>query len=153
MGDMAMTGDPDRDFLRMMSDHHTGLKAMARDAMAKTDIGSVAADAKKMDAKQDAEIKGMTGMLAASFKDQYGPKVMPDNQRMVDELKPLSGPAYAKKFLENVIAHHRQALTMVDHYLSRGKMADVRAMAEKMKADQMKEIADLEKKLAALSSR
>jgi len=30
MGGMAMTGDADRDFLRMMSDHHKGMILMAR---------------------------------------------------------------------------------------------------------------------------
>lgn len=151
MADMAnMTGDPDRDFLRMMSDHHMGLTAMAHVARQRTDIGSVAADAEKMDVKQDAEGKKMTGMLADRFKDPYTPKVAPEHQRLTDELTPLTGAAFSRKFVENVIAHHRQALTMVNEYLPKAKVDDVRAMAEKMKADQTREIAELEKKLSAL---
>lgn len=154
MSDMAnMTGDADRDFLRMMSDHHMGLSAMARGAKERTDIGSVAADARKMDAMQDAETKRMTGMLADRFQDQYAPKVAPEHQRMADELTPLTGPAYARKFVENVIAHHRQALAMVEEYLPKAKLDDVRQMAEKMRTDQTREISELEKKLSALPSR
>lgn len=150
MSGMAnMTGDPDRDFLRMMSDHHKGLIAMVHPTMEKKENLAVKADASKMDKKQDAELETMITMLEQQYKDSYTPSVMPENQRMADELKGKSGPDYSRTFLRNVIAHHEEAVRMIDDYLPRAKNPQVKAMAEKMKSDQTKEIAELQRKLAA----
>lgn len=151
MAGMAnMTGDPDRDFLRMMSDHHKGLILMTHDAMERKDAPRVAPDAKTMDTKQDAELKKMQGMLQQRYSDRYEAKVMPESQKMADGLKPLAGKEYEKSFLRNVVMHHQQALKMVDAYLPTAKVPELKAMAEKMKADQTKEIAELERKMATL---
>lgn len=151
MGGMAnMTGDPDRDFLRMMSDHHKGLIHMAHEAMERKDAPRVAADAKKMDAKQDAELEKMQGMLQQRYSDRYEAKVMPDNQKMADDLKPLAGKEYEKTFLHHVVMHHQQAIKMIDSYLPTAKVPELKAMAEKMKAEQTAEIAQLERKMATL---
>lgn len=150
MSGMAnMTGDPDRDFLRMMSDHHKGLIAMVHPTMEKKENLAVKADATKMDKKQDAELETMITMLEQQYKDSYTPSVMPENQRMADELKGKSGADYSRTFLRNVIAHHEQAVKMIDDYLPKAKSTQVRSMAEKMKSDQTKEIAELQRKLAA----
>ena len=151
MSGMAnMTGDPDRDFLRMMSDHHKGLIAMVHPTIDKKENLAVKSDATKMDKKQDAELEKMIAMLDQQYKDSYTPSVTPDNQRMVDELNRKSGADYSRTFLKNVIAHHQQAIKMVDDYLPTAKNAQVKSMAEKMKADQTKEIAELQKKLNAM---
>ena len=151
MSGMAnMTGDPDRDFLRMMSDHHKGLIAMVHPTLDKKENLAVKSDARKMDKAQDAELDKMITMLDQKYKDAYTPSVMPDNQRMVDELSGKSGAAYSRTFLTNVIAHHQQAIKMVDDYLPKAKNPQVKAMAEKMKSDQTKEIAALQKKLSVM---
>ena len=151
MSGMAnMTGDPDRDFLRMMSDHHKGLIAMVHPTLDKKESLAVKGDASKMDKKQDAEVEKMVTMLDQRYKDAYTPKVMPDNQRMVDELKGKSGAEYSRTFLKNVIAHHQQAVKMIDDYLPNAKNPQVKSMAEKMKSDQTKEIAEFQKKLSAM---
>lgn len=146
----GMTGDADRDFLRMMSDHHKGMMLMASQTIARNDAPRVAADARKMDTKQSAEIKQMTGMLQQRYSDQYEPKVMPNNQKMADELKALAGKEYEKTFLHHVVMHHQQAIKMVDAYLPTAKVGEIKTMAEKMKADQAKEITELERKMATL---
>ncbi len=151
MSGMAhMTGDPDRDFLRMMSDHHKGLTAMAHPTLDKKENLAVKGDASKMDKKQDAELEKMITILDQQYKDTYTPSVMPDNQRMVDELKGKSGADYSRTFLKNVIAHHEQAIKMIDDYLPKAKNPQVKRMAEKMKSDQSKEIAELRRKLSAM---
>ncbi|HVS60943.1 MAG TPA: DUF305 domain-containing protein [Gemmatimonadaceae bacterium] len=151
MSGMAnMTGDPDRDFLRMMSDHHKGLIAMVHPTLDKKENLAVKGDASKMDKKQDAEIEKMITMLDQQYKDAYTPSVMPDNQRMVDELNGKSGADYSRTFLKNVIAHHQQAVKMIDDYLPKAKNPQVKSMAEKMKSDQTKEIAELQKKLSVM---
>jgi len=145
-----MTGDPDRDFLRMMSDHHKGLIAMVHPTLDSKEKLSIKGDAAKMDKKQDAELDKMITMLDQQYKDAYTPSVMPDNQRMVDGLAGKSGVDYSRTFLQNVITHHKQAIKMVDEYLPKARNPQVKAMAEKMKSDQGKEIADFQKKLGAM---
>ncbi len=145
----SMTGNPDRDFLRMMSDHHKGLIALAHETMDRKGAApGVREDARKMDKKQDAELEKIVTTLDKQYKDDYTPKVTPDNQRMVDELKTKSGKEYSRTFLANVIKHHQQAIKMVDDYLPTAKNAEVKSMATKMKSDQTQEIARLKKELA-----
>ena len=150
MNDMqGMSGDADHDFLRMMSDHHHGLIAMAHPTIESKENLSVKPDAREMDKKQDAELKKMATMLDKQYKDAYTPKVMPDNQRMADELKTKSGNEYSRTFLANVIKHHEQAIKMIDDYLPKAKNAEVKSMAAKMKSNQTREIAKLKKELAS----
>lgn len=149
MAGMAMTGDPDRDFLRMMSDHHKGLIAMAHMTKEQTPAPASATDATKLDTKQDAELDRMQTMLEKDFKDTYSPKVRPDNQAMIDQLRGKTGADYDRTFYQNVVEHHQQAIRMIDGYLPKARNAVLKQMAEKMKADQTKEIAEFTKKAAA----
>ena len=149
-GMSGMTGDADHDFLRMMSDHHKGMIAMAHMTKERSDAGSAKAVAKKIDAAQDKELDRMTTMLEKDFKDPYAPKVMPENKAMEDKMKEMKGTAYERAFYENTIAHHQAAIKMVDDYLPKGKSAAIKQMAEKIKADQTKEIAEYQATLAQL---
>ncbi|WP_310572047.1 DUF305 domain-containing protein [Gemmatimonas sp.] len=141
------TGDPDRDFLRMMSEHHKGMIAMAHLTIEqKKGSAATQADAEMLDTKQDAELDSMVTTLERQFKDAYDPMIMPDNQKMVDELKPLTGAAYDRMFYHHVVQHHQQATTMIDHHLPMLKDAKVKAMAQRMKRDQTREIAEFQPK-------
>lgn len=148
MGDMSgmdHTSNPDQQFLRMMSDHHLGILLMAHDAEKKG--RAVKAEAQKIDTAQDAELNKMVAMLETDFNDKYAPKVMPENQAMSDALKQKTGEAYDTTFRQNVIQHHQQALQMVDRFLPKLTRPDLKQMAEKMKADQTREIAEFKRKL------
>jgi len=153
MGDMAgmsMTGDPDRDFLRMMSDHHKGLIAMAHETLeAERGTAESQADGRKLDTKQDKELEQMAKLLEAGYKDPYEPKVMPSDQVMVDSLTKKTGKADATKFYQFIVVHHRGAIAMIDEYLPRAVRADVKDMAEAMRRDQLGEITDFERKAQA----
>ena len=152
MGGMAptggMTGDPDRDFLRMMSDHHKGMIAMAHLSIegSKKGSASVQADAARLDKSQDAEVKTMVALLEKQYKDAYDPKIMPDNEAMVDRLKSQSGAAYDRAFYQNVVLHHQQALKLIDQSLPKMKDSQIRAMAERMRREQAREISDFQQK-------
>lgn len=147
-----MTGNPDQDFLRMMSDHHKGLIQMAHMTKDRKEGGTVVADATKLDTKQDQELDHMVSMLEKDFKDAYAPKVMPEHQAMADSLKAKSGKEYDRTFYQNVIKHHQEAIKMVDDYLPKSKNTMLRQMAEKMKADQTKEIAEFQQKVSRLGA-
>ena len=148
-GMSAMSGNADQDFLRMMSDHHKGLIEMAHGVKDHKSSG-VTDVATKLDTKQDKELDQMVTTLERDFKDQYSPKVMPDNQRMNDELKAKTGADFDRTFLQNTIMHHQQAIKMVDEYLPKSKNAAVKQMAEKMKSDQTREITELQQRVAKI---
>jgi hypothetical protein len=145
VGKEGGVSSPDQQFLRMMSDHHTGLIIMAHDAERKG--VSVKSEADKIDQQQDAEWDRMVSMLSTDFKDDYTPKVTPEDQAMADSLKKLSGAAYDRAFRENTINHHQQGIQMMDRFLPQLTRADVKQMVEKMKADQTREIAKLKREL------
>ncbi len=148
MAGMAMTGNPDRDFLRMMSDHHKGLIALAHETMdRKGAAASVREDASKMDKKQDAELDTMTTMLEQTFKDAYAPKVMPENKTMNDSTLAKTGPAFDRAFRETVIMHHQEGIKMMDEYLPKLTDPKVKSMAQRMRNDQTREIAELQAKV------
>lgn len=145
-----MTGNADQDFLRMMSDHHKGMIEMAHEV--KDHKSSTVIDiATKLDTKQDKELDQIVTMLERDFKDQYSPKVMPDNKQMADELTTKTGADFDKAFLEHTIMHHQQAIKMVDAYLPKAKNATVKQMAEKIKADQTREISELQQRVTRIS--
>lgn len=154
MGNMAnmpdMTGNPDQDFLRMMSNHHKGLILIAHMTKDRKDEGTAASDALRLDTKQDKELDQMVSMLEKDFKDPYAPKVMPQHQAMADALKTKSGKDYERTFYEDIIKHHEQAIVMINGYLPKAKNPTIKQMAEKMKADQSREIADFRKKVSQL---
>lgn len=144
----SMSGNPDQNFLRMMSDHHTGMIAMAHPTKnGKGSTDAVRDDAKKIDAAQDAEIETMLGMLKKDFKDPYKPMIRRHSQMMTDSLLKQTGSNYDHMFYMNTIMHHREALAMIDQFLPKLTRPDLKAMAQKMKVDQTREIAEFERKL------
>lgn len=147
MEGMAMTGDANRDFLRMMSDHHKGLLALAHETM-EEGRGSAESrrDAGTMNAQQDEELQQMVTMLDKEYKDSYAPKVSTAHRAMLDTLLTKSGNGYASTFYRMVIRHHREALALIDTYLPTATRPDLKAMAEQMKRDQAREIAEFTRK-------
>jgi uncharacterized protein (DUF305 family) len=77
---------------------------------------------------------------------------MPEHQAMSDQLKGKSGKEYERAFYQDIIKHHQEAITMIDGYLPKAKNPMIKQMAEKMKAEQTKEIAAFQKKLASLGA-
>lgn len=145
----SMTGNPDHDFLRMMSDHHKGLILIVHETVENKEKLGVKPLASRMDKEQDAEMDKMMTMLEKDYKDSYAPKVTPEHQTMADELKSKTGSEYDRAFLTNVINHHEEAIKMIDDYLPKAKQPMLKQMAEKMKATQTREIGEMRAKLAA----
>lgn len=91
----------------------------------------------------------MVGMLKTSYGETIEPMVMPSNKAMNDSLQQKSGTEYDRDMYRRVIMHHREALQMIDRFMPRLQNAAVRSMAEKMRADQEREIAEFERKQQA----
>lgn len=139
--------DADQEFLRMMTDHHEGMIQMGNAAMTKGSTAAVQGDAHMMHTKQMDEQKKMMAMVQASYGESVMPMLMASNKSMMQNLEAKTGGQYDRAFYENVIAHHREAVKMVDDMMPKLANAEVKAMAQQMKADQLKEIAALEKKI------
>ncbi|MEX2154212.1 MAG: DUF305 domain-containing protein [Gemmatimonadaceae bacterium] len=141
--DMA---NSDRDFLRMMSDHHEGLIRMASAAMTKASKPATQGDAHNLHTKQAAERDTMVAMLRTAYGDSYTPKVMPKNRAQNDSLQALSGANYDRTFYRIMIDHHREGVAMIDSTMPHLTKDDVKRKADRMKADQQKEITDFQRK-------
>lgn len=139
--------DADQEFLRMMVDHHQGMLVMADTALRKAAAQDVKADATKMRDKQRAEQQKMQDMLKSQYSEDKMPMVTPGNASMITMLAGASGPAFDRQFREHVIMHHEEGIKMVDQFSSRLTKPEVKQMAAKIKADQVKEIAELRKDL------
>jgi uncharacterized protein (DUF305 family) len=142
--------DADQEFLRMMVDHHEGLTEMLDPALQKASSQTAKADAKKVHDKQHQEQEQMLGMLKTSYDETKMPMVMPSNQPMVDDLKNSpSNAAYDKKMYGHIVMHHQEGIKMIDQFLPRLTKPELKQMAEKMRADQQKEIQEFQRKAAA----
>lgn len=149
-GVATLTGNPDRDFLRAMSDHHKGLIRMAHETIeGQKGSAAVKAEASTLDKKQDAELDRMVTMLERQFKDPYAPTIRPDNKAMDDTLQRQTGTAYDSTFRAMVVKHHQQGIRMIDAFLPKLTRADFKQMAQQSKADQQREIQELEQQMTA----
>lgn len=146
---------PDQRFLRNMSNHHQGLIQMAHYVMEDRKSPGVLADAQKLDRAQDAELDTMRTMLQTRFREQYTPTVLPQNQAMFDSLRavPGTGVPFDTTFLHLIIAHHREAVRMVNQALPTLTDARLRTMAERMRRDQTREIAQFERQKRTMAHR
>ena len=142
--------DADHEFLRMMADHHEGLVAMGMDAMNRAQDDSVKSAAHKMHEKQAMERDSIVAMIQQMYNEQHRPTPMPKNQAQIDSLQQMSGEGVDRYFLQTIIAHHQEAIQMIDQHLPSFTKPQVRQMAEKMRADQQKEIQELQGKLSSL---
>ena len=136
----------DDEFLRMMSDHHEGMIQMANAAMTKASNATVQGDAHRLHTKQAEDQKKMVGMAESMYADKVTPMVMPSNKAMMDALQAKTGAEYDRAFYANVIAHHQEGIKMIDDMLPKLAKPDVKQMAERMKSEQQKEIAEFRTK-------
>lgn len=154
---MAMSGDVDSDFASMMTMHHQmGIQMMDVELRygASADLKAMAT---KMKADQQAEIQQMAPHIKAAGHDMANMPGM-DTQGASGTLHqimtasqnqsmPMSGKV-DKDFAMMMTMHHQTAIKMIDALLQNGKDAELKAMAEKMKAKQQDEI----KKLAPFAA-
>jgi len=138
--------DADHEFLRNMIDHHEGFIQMAMAAMTKASKPETQGDAHNGHTKQADEQTKMIVDVQSMYGETVTPMMMPMHKAMNDSLQAMSGAEYDRAFYRNVIAHHRDGIKMTDALLPRLAKPEVKRMAEKMKAEQQKEITAFERK-------
>lgn len=138
--------DSNQAFLRMMSDHHEGLIVLADSAQTRVQSADAKAKARELDEKQHREQREMLAMLRRQYQDSVTPMVMPNNRAMLDSVvRGAQGGEVDRVFYRQVIAHHREGIQMMDKMLPQ-LQGEVRSMAQRMRADQQREIQELERK-------
>lgn len=145
--DRGPAKDADHEFLRMMRDHHEGLIMMTDSATKRASSQTAKQDAAQVHGKQHDEQERMVGMIRAAYGETITPMVMPENRAQNDTLLQRQGAEYDRQFYRMVIDHHRAGIQMMDRLRPRLQRADVRQMAEKMRADQQREIQEFERKM------
>lgn len=159
MSDMSASpdaeADVDRDFLVAMVPHHQSASDMARIAVTRATNPQVKALAQRIIDAQGAEIEQMTTLAREEYgttpstemagpmsHEMMGMTMTMDMASDLAELESSSTPD--KTFLQMMIPHHASAIMMADEVIKNGSNAGVKAIAEKIRADQANEIGEMQ---------
>jgi uncharacterized protein (DUF305 family) len=154
MDDMKMTGNFDCDFASMMIIHHQGAIDMSNVQLQNGTDADIKAMAQDIIKNQQTEIDKMHVLLNDL---KINPEVEKSNKGefsndMKDMMKKMKGMSTTgnvdKDFVSMMIPHHEAAVKMAKDQVTYGKNEALKEMAQKMVADQNKEI-DLFKKWLA----
>lgn len=143
--DRPAARDSNQAFLRMMSDHHEGLIAIADSAEARAQGATTKTDARQLVEKQRREQQEMLAMLGRQYQDSIHPMMMPSNRAMLDSTVRATGATADTTFYRQVVHHHREGVAMSEPMLPH-LSGEVRQMADRMIADQRREIEEFERK-------
>ncbi|NUT38282.1 MAG: DUF305 domain-containing protein [Hamadaea sp.] len=166
----ATPGDrsPEAGFARDMSTHHAQAVAMSMIAATRATDGEVRSVAYDIALTQQNQIGIMQTWLKYwhldPTSDQKAMAWMPDgeasvkdglmpgmaSQQQMQQLEEATGKEVDRLFLRLILTHHLGGIHMVDGLLAQSDNADVRSLAENMKAGQQKELTvfqDLQKKV------
>lgn len=150
--------DADVTFVAGMKPHHEQAVEMSDLVLANNPPPEVAALAERIKAAQTPEIAELDEML-----EHFGPEhsgghggsgtAMHGGMMNEEDLQALgdaTGPDAARLFLEAMIAHHQGAIEAAEAELADGKYKPARELAERVKADQTAEIAEIEQLLTQI---
>jgi uncharacterized protein (DUF305 family) len=158
----AQANADDIAFSQLMIPHHQQAVGMADLALARASSTQIKALATQIKAAQGPEITTMSAWLTAWGQ----PSTMPTSSGMdgmdmggmtaagmmsgadLASLGTAAGPAFDRSWLRMMIAHHEGATQMAEQVLSRGRSAEVKALAQTIIAGQTAEIATMTKLLA-----
>lgn len=151
MKSMQSTGNPDNDFAAMMKTHHMGALEMAQAELSQGTNAEMKSMAQKMVDAQQKEIAELNTFLsghnAHGGGDAFHKEVMAQMNGMKMDMN-HSG-SIDKQFAEIMIPHHQGAIDMSKAYLKTGAHEEkLKTMANKIIADQQKEIGELKAWLA-----
>lgn len=171
---MKMTGDPDKDFAMMMIEHHQGAIDAAnivlksgKDSkikeMAQKTLRTQPEDQKKL--REHAQMKHDDAATAkndknhsnhaqstdaTSHSDQFSADMHTAMDQMETKMKNMKMTGKVDHdFATMMIDHHQGAIDMSDVEIEHGKNADVKSLAEKIKSDSQKDIAELKEWLSS----
>lgn len=148
---MTMTNDADHDFAMMMTMHHQGAIDMSNELLKSGDAATIREIAQRVIAAQQAEktmldqfVKSHTAEANAAGRTASQEYMMSmEKMGKAQDIRILTGDADVD-YAQLLIDHHQSALEMARTELEHGDVPQMKAMAEKMIDDQMKEIDELQ---------
>ena len=151
MHDMKMTGDFDLDFAHMMIIHHQAAIEMSEVEIAKGTDAQITTMAKNIVTAQKNEIEQLQQFItnnkipeAKTKMDEMHHQLSETMKAMMVKMNNMQMTGNTDKdFVMMMIPHHESAVTMAKDELTHGKQPGLKKMAQKMIADQTKEINEL----------
>ncbi|MHA3020067.1 DUF305 domain-containing protein [Mycobacterium sp. BMJ-28] len=144
--DAAAHNDADVMFAQMMIPHHTQAVQMSDILLAKQGVDPrVVQLATEIKAAQAPEIAQMQGWLTSWGSPAMAPMNHDSMQGMVsaqdiETLRNAPGPAAAKLYVTQMIAHHEGAITMAQDEIAKGQYGPAIALSHAIVDTQQKEI-------------
>lgn len=144
---MASTSNPDNDFAAMMKMHHMGAIEMAQVEVGQGTNAEMKAMAHKMVDDQQKEVAEfnsfLSGHKAHGGGDAFHKEVMSKMNNMNMDMSHTG--SVDQQFAQMMIPHHQGAIDMSKAYLKTGAHEEkLKTMANKIIADQQKEIGELQ---------
>lgn len=129
-------------WLRKMIAHHRGAVEMSNLVLGQNPSADVAKMARETVSKQTAEIADLEKLVAGGNPDPASAEPFrAATATMHDTMMGATGADISETYLRKMLEHHRGAVAMADIALAQGVSGPIRARAEKVRADQQKEIA------------
>ena len=152
MNEMKMTGDFDLDFANMMTMHHQAAIDMSEVEIAKGTDAQIKTMAQNIITAQKAEIEQLQQFVknykmpeAKKESGEMHNELAETMKGMMDKMNSMQMTGNTDKdFVMMMIPHHESAVTMAENELKHGKHLDLKKMAQKMIADQSKEITEFQ---------
>ena len=156
-----MTDNPDVDFLYNMIPHHKGAVVSSEEYLKYGQYDAVQGLASNIIMAQNKEIEEFTQLItelkekATKYNKKAVSKVSKDSQKaMMGMMKVMNGVKISgdidKDFLMGMMPHHQGAIDASKIILTITKDAKIKEIANRIIADQEKEIADIKTMLATL---
>jgi uncharacterized protein (DUF305 family) len=149
MQGMKMTGDFDLDFANTMIVHHQAAIDMSEVEIVKGTDEKIKTMARNIIEAQKAEIKQMQQFVRKykipKVKMQMSERLDAAMKTMKEKMNGMKMTGNADKdFVIMMIPHHESAVVMAQDELVHGKQPELKKMAQKMIADQRREINELQ---------
>jgi len=136
-------------WVRKMIEHHRGAVAMSNAVLPLAQDPNVRQMAQMTVDKQTNEIAELEKMVTSGKSDPASAQLyQPGEMQMHEAMMAAEGATIDETWMRKMIEHHRGAVAMSDVVLGQNPPTAVRAMAQKTKSDQTKEIAHLEAMLS-----
>ena len=139
-GDGAAIADPDQRFLHWMLNHHAEVVYLAHQAARHPDSATIRDVAKGVDESHDAETARMQALLRTEFGDTVSPTIRREHVGMVTPFASMRGEAYGSAFRSFLVAHHSEAVKMLDSASSELRRPSVRDLAQEIRRARARDV-------------
>lgn len=142
----AVGADPSDTWVRKIIEHHRGAVEMSNIVLGQTQDERVRRMAQMTIDKQTREIQELEELVrqGATPSPESASLYRAAETEMHDRMMAARGATIDETWMRKMIEHHRGGIALSDIVLANNPTPQVREQAQKTKADQLKEIGDLE---------